>query len=84
LGALNARESKLLGLQDALETAVRKMDNRDMLGIGTPIAAGAAGMATAVGIMKAILDNPAVKSRLAANLRQAASKTPKGFGAHEE
>jgi len=38
------------------------MDNRDMLGIGTPIAAGAAGIATgdvktaaAVGIMKAVL-----------------------------
>jgi hypothetical protein len=72
LQGLNAEESHYLGLQDALERRVRTLDNRDMLGIGAPIVAGVGEvltgnpkMAVAAGALKAIVDDPAVKSRLA-------------------
>ncbi len=72
IGNLNAAESKLLDLQPVLERAVARNANHQFIGIGTP----AAGIATeavtgsttlgkvAMGL-KAVLDNPAVKSRLA-------------------
>jgi hypothetical protein len=77
LNNLNAREGSLIELQDALERAVSRISNRDFVGIGTPIAAGAAKAVTgsnklaAVGaVLKSVLDNPNVKSRLAISLRQ--------------
>jgi hypothetical protein len=72
LNQLNSAESKLLDLQPALERAVSRSGNHQLVGIGTPIAGGAAGIATgsapvaaAVAAMKAIVDNPNVKSHLA-------------------
>lgn len=69
---LNAQESKLYGLQPILERAVQRISNHQLIGIGTPLAASAGeaitGSATAggvVGILKSVLDNPSVKSRLA-------------------
>lgn len=69
---LNAQESKLLDLKPVLERAVSRIGNHQLIGIGTPIA-GAAAQAvtgsTTVGrvamVLKGVLDNPMVKSRLA-------------------
>ncbi len=72
LSTLNAKDGALLDLQPALERAVQRTSNHQLLGIGTPIAGASAAVATgsaplgvAAGLMKAIVDNPAVKSRLA-------------------
>lgn len=78
IGDLNASESQLLGLQPSLERAVRRIDNHQLLGIGTPITAGAVGAVTgsgpvgiAAGIMKAALDDPMLKSKIAIILNRA-------------
>ncbi len=82
LSSLNDKESKLLGLQDALERAVRRIDNKDMLGIGTPIAVGAGAAAgggpaaVAAAVLKTALDNPQIKSRLAILLDYAYKRNP--------
>lgn len=72
LNDLNARDGRLLDLQDSLERAVGRIGNHQLMGIGTPIAAGAvkavsgSGKLGAIaGVMKAVLDNPNVKSHLA-------------------
>lgn len=77
LSSLNAAESKLFNLQPEIERAIGRQANHQLMGIGTPIAAGAAkavtgstGMATATAILKAIVDNPNVKSRLAIALNR--------------
>lgn len=72
INGLNAQESKLLDLQPVLERAVNRISNHQLIGIGTPIAgtavktvtgSGSAGAVAAT--LKAVLDNPMVKSRLA-------------------
>lgn len=75
---LNARESKLIDLDSALDTAVRRIGNHQLFGIGTPLAAagakaisGSSGVAAVSGLMKAVFDNPVVKSKLAIALNQA-------------
>lgn len=72
IGNLNAAESKLLDLQPVLERAVARASNHQLIGIGTPIAGAAAKAVTGsgtvgavAGVMKGVLDNPVVKSRLA-------------------
>lgn len=72
IGKLNASESQLLDLQPVLERAVNRISNRDLGGIGTPIMAAAATAASgspslglAAGVIKSVLENPMVKSRLA-------------------
>lgn len=72
ISGLNAQESKLLALEPVLEQAVNRISNHQLIGIGSPImgtavkattgstSAGAIAMA-----LKAVLDNPMVKSRLA-------------------
>lgn len=69
---LNKMEGRALDLQPVLERAVNRIANHQMLGIGTPIAAGAAKAVTGssviagiTGVLKAVLDDPIVKSRLA-------------------
>jgi len=69
---LNASESRLLDLQPVLERAVNRISNHQAIGIGTPIAGEAAAAltgSTSVGrvamVLKGVLDNPNVKSRLA-------------------
>lgn len=69
---LNADESNLLNLQPVLERAVNRISNHQLIGIGTPVAGAAAKAVTgsgpigaAVATLKAVLDNPMVKSRLA-------------------
>lgn len=72
IGKLNAQESKLLDLQPVLERAVNRISNHQPIGIGTPIVGagtkavtGSSGVAAAASILKAVVDNPMVKSRLA-------------------
>jgi len=69
---LNSSESRLLDLQPILERAVNRTANHQLIGIGTPIAGeaakavtGSGGVGAVASVMKAVLDNPAVKSRLA-------------------
>ena len=83
IGTLNAAEKRLYNLEPELARAIGRVSNRDLLGIGTPIAAGAGEMVTgspkigaAVGIMKAIFDNPGIKSRVAIMLSRAGGITP--------
>lgn len=75
---LNAKEGALIGLNKSLDRAVRRIDNHQLFGIGTPIATAAGGVVTgspvgaaAAGIMKLILDNPEFKSQLAIVLKSA-------------
>lgn len=72
VGDLNARESKLIGLDKELERAVGRISNHQLMGIGTPLAAagakavtGSSGIAAAAAMLKAIVDDPYVKSKLA-------------------
>jgi hypothetical protein len=75
---LNAREGQLIGLDEALERAVRRIDNHQLIGLGTPMAVAAGGVLTgtaggagALGALKLVLDNPVVKSKLAIALNHA-------------
>ena len=86
LSGLNADESKLLNLEPYLERAVRRIDNHQLFGIGTPIAAGGVGaatgsakMAAAAGAIRAVLDNPTVKSNLAIALNTAGKNVEGGI-----
>jgi len=79
---LNAAESRLLDLQPVLERAVNRISNHQAIGIGTPIAGAAAeavtgsmGVGRVAMVLKGVLDNPAVKSRLAIAVSKA-SKVP--------
>lgn len=72
LNDLNARDSRLIDLQTALERSVGRISNHQIMGIGTPIVGSAAKAVTGsnklagvAAVMKAVLDNPNVKSRLA-------------------
>lgn len=78
LGNLNATESRLLDLQPVLERAVNRISNHQLIGIGTPVAGAAAdavagpGVGRVAMVMKSVLDNPNVKSRLAISLSKGA------------
>ncbi len=78
ISSLNAEESKALGLEPLLESAIARIGNHQMFGIGTPLAAagvhaatGSAPMAATLGAARAIIDNPAIKSRIAIALTRA-------------
>lgn len=69
---LNSQESQLLNLDPVLEHAVNRISNHQIIGIGTPIAAGAAksvtgstGVGAVAGLMKAVFDDPVIKSKIA-------------------
>lgn len=77
LRELNAAESKLYDLQPTLERAVGRISNHQLLGIGTPITAaatqaitGSGKLGMVAGALKAVLDDPGVKSRLAIALNK--------------
>jgi hypothetical protein len=78
IGTLNANESRLLDLQPVLERAVNRISNHQLIGIGTPVAGAAAdavagpGVGRVAMVLKAVLDNPNVKSRLAISLSKGA------------
>lgn len=72
LNELNAQDSKLYDLQEPLTRAVQRISNHQVIGIGTPIAAsagaaitGSAKVGVVSGLIKAVLDDPVVKSKLA-------------------
>ena len=72
LSSLNAQEGRLLSFEPELERAVARINNHQLFGIGTPLAAagakavtGSNSAAAAVGIFRAVMDDPRVKSRLA-------------------
>jgi hypothetical protein len=78
---MNAKEGALIGLDGALEQAVKRIDNKDMLGLGGLISgemlsqAGHGGIGAALGVagaLKLIMDHPVVKSRLGIALNRAA------------
>lgn len=75
--SINAQQGRLIGLDGALDRAVNRINNHQLLGLGTPAAAAAGGVMTgtpmgaaAAAAMKMILDNPEVKSKLAIALNQ--------------
>lgn len=72
ISQLNADEGRLLNLEPVLEKAINRIGNHQLIGIGTPITTagvravtGSSKLAAAAGVMKAVLDDPVVKSRLA-------------------
>lgn len=72
INELNAQDSKFINLDQALERAVARISNHQLLGIGTPITGGAVGVVTKssklgaiAGTLKAVIDDPGVKSRIA-------------------
>lgn len=72
LNELNATDSRLINLHDALEKAVLRSANREPFGIGGPmaglgvkLAGGGTPMALAATALKTALRNPMVRSRLA-------------------
>lgn len=71
IGGMNAREGQLLGLDPLLERAVRRIDNHDIISLGTATATGAGAIAgggvgaVAAGILKKVVEDPLIKSRLA-------------------
>jgi hypothetical protein len=78
LSGLNAQDSQLLNLQDTLQRAVNRISNHQIAGIGTPMAAagakaitGSTGAAGVAALMKAVFDDPLVKSKLAIALNRA-------------
>jgi hypothetical protein len=75
---LNAELSRAYDLQPVLEKAIQREANHQLGGIGTPLVAGGIKAATgsnalsAIGTaIKAVVDNPNVKSRLAISLNKA-------------
>ena len=77
LATLNAQDSALLNLQPALERAVARVDNHNTIGIGTPLVGiggaavtGSGEIGGGLALMKALIDNPGFKSRLAIAMHQ--------------
>ena len=69
---LNAQESKLYGLDEALNRAVRKLDNRQLVPVGPVVTGAATGAMSGSGpvgivggVLKAVVDDPTMKSKLA-------------------
>lgn len=73
----NAQESDLYNLQPELERAVRRIDNHDIISLGSKVMAGAGAAVAggpgmvAGGILERVLGMPALKSRLAIAINKA-------------
>lgn len=73
----NERWSKLIGLETELKKAVERIGKHQVMGIGTPLAAGAGGAiggpvgAGAFATVKLLLDDPVFKSKLALSINRA-------------
>lgn len=87
LADLNARESKLLDLEPMLTKAVARIRNHQLFGIGTPLAAagaeavtGSPRIAAGTAILRATLEQPQLKSRLAIALASRAARDPVKYG----
>jgi len=78
LADLNAKDSQLYQLDSALEKAVQRNSNHQLISFGTPAAAAAGGLATGTGagaiaaaVLKKVIDDPIIKSKLAIALSKA-------------
>jgi hypothetical protein len=75
IAELNAKDSKLYGLQDVLERAANRIGNREGVGIGPAIKVGAGAAAGGGGMLAgaalAILEHPSVQPRIALALYRA-------------
>jgi hypothetical protein len=93
LGDLNAEDSRLINLDSVLQKAVNRISNHQIMGIGTPLAAagakavtGSTGVAAVAATMKAILDDPYIKSKVAIALNRASNgkvTLPMGFAKYQ-
>lgn len=78
---LNAQQGNLMSLDAPLERAVRRIDNHQLIGLGTPVmatagaAVGGAPGAAVAGLLKMIVDQPEFKSKLAIKLYDAGKGT---------
>lgn len=88
IAKLNARDRKLIGLEEALEHAVKRIDNRNIIGLGDMIVAsgglasgGGVGAAVSLGIFRKIIENPAFKSQVAIIQNQLAKNMDKAVKA---
>lgn len=82
---LNEQQSKLLGLDEAMTRAVWRIENHQLMGIGSPLAAagghavlGGPG-ATVAFVGKILLDDPTLKSKLAIALARQGVKNPQAI-----
>ncbi len=76
LQSLNARESSLLALEDAIEKAAGRIQNWNILGLGKPMSTTAGGAlggrgGAVVGLLASAIDQPYLKSKLAMALDSA-------------
>jgi len=78
INSLNAQDSKLINLDGLLDRAVARISNHQMIGIGTPLAtagakaiSGSNAVAGVSGLLKAVIDDPVIKSHLAIALSHA-------------
>lgn len=81
LNSLNKTESELIKLEESIEKALGRIENRDLVGIGSTIAGTAAATVTgspSVGIgamlTRALIDHPKLKARIAIALQNARIK----------
>lgn len=77
ISGLNAQESRFIGLDQSLEKAVSRIQNHQLLGIGTPLAGvgakaitGSTPIGAATAVLKAVMDDPVLKSKLAIALNR--------------
>lgn len=87
VGALNAKESKFIGLDQAFERAVVRVTNQKLLNVGTSVATLGAKAATGsnkaalvAGFLKAVYESPDLRSRLAIAVNRAQRLNPGKFG----
>ena len=79
---LNAQQGAAASLQTALTRAVQRIDNHQLFGLGTPLAAAAGGAvaggwgAAVSAVLKLVIDQPQFKSRLAYTLSRAGKGIP--------
>lgn len=79
---LNQQQSKMLDLNDALYRGLWRIENHQMMGIGSPLAATAGhaimgGPGAAAGLIgKFVLDDPGLKSKLAIALTRKGTPAP--------
>ncbi len=69
--ALNAKDKSMIELEDAIESSIKRIDKRDIVGIGTTIAATAGASVTAspvggftAGMVRWAMDHPKLKAAL--------------------
>lgn len=75
---LNQNESALIALEGSLERFAGREGNHQLIGLGTPLVL-AATHSIAPTFLKAALDNPNIKSRLAIALARASEKQSQGI-----